>query len=129
MSEPKYKTKHLGRKSERALDEFDLIDWKHGDITVFFDCTEFTSLCPVTKQPDYAHLTIEYVPDKVIVETKSLKLYLQRFRDTAEFNEVLVATIARAFYDQVKPKHVTVTGRFNHRGGISPTAVVTLGDV
>ncbi len=128
MSPPKYQVKHLGKQSERAVDEFDLIPWKHGSITVSFECTEFTSLCPVTKQPDYAMLVIEYVPNKHIVETKSLKLYLQRFRDTAEFNEVLVATIAKAFYDQVKPHVVTVTGRFHHRGGISPTAVVTHGD-
>lgn len=128
MTRPKYNVKHLGKQSERSVDEFDLIPWKHGDITVSFECTEFTSLCPVTKQPDYALLVIEYVPDQHIVETKSLKLYLQRFRDTAEFNEVLVATIAKAFHDQVKPRTVTVTGRFHHRGGISPTATVTLGD-
>lgn len=125
---PKYKTRHLGQRSDAPVDEFDLIPWKHGDITVFFDCQEFTSHCPVTHQPDYAHLNIEYAPAKHIVETKSLKLYLQRFRDTAEFNEVIVATIAKAFFDQVKPRYVTVTGRFNHRGGISPTAVVTLGE-
>lgn len=123
-----YQVKHLGKQSSDPIDDLDTIPWKHGAVTVFLDATEFTSKCPVTDQPDFGRITIEYVPDAVIVETKSLKLYLQRFRDTAEFNEVIIATIADDFFAQIKPRMVTVTGHFNVRGGISPTCVVTRGD-
>jgi 7-cyano-7-deazaguanine reductase len=123
-----FKPKHLGHRSEESTDELDLIPWTHGPVTVFLDATEFTSLCPVTGQPDFGRITIEYTPEDSIVETKSLKLYLRRFRDMPQFNEVIVASIADDFYKQVKPRSVTVTGHFNLRGGISPTAVVTRGE-
>jgi len=129
MGKQQYNTKHLGRRGEEAVDELDLIPWTHGPITVFLDATEFTSLCPVTKHPDFGRITIEYVPDAHIVETKSLKLYLRRYRDKAEFNEVIVAAIADEFHKQVKPRQVTVTGHFNVRGGISPTAIAIRGEV
>lgn len=124
----RYNTQHLGRRSEKAVDKLDLVPWKHGPITVFLDATEFTSLCPVTEHPDFGRITIEYVPGNHIVETKSFKLYLRRFREIAEFNEVIVATIADDFFKQVKPRSLTVTGHFNVRGGISPTAVATRGE-
>lgn len=124
----KYSPRHLGKQSESAVKKLDLIPWKHGAVVVTLDCSEFTSLCPVTKHPDFAQLTIEYVPDGAIVETKSLKLYLRRFRSKAEFNEVIIATIATDFYKQVRPRRVVVTGRFNVRGGISPTAIATRGE-
>lgn len=79
---------------------------------------EFTSHCPVTKQPDYASLTFIYVPGKHLVETKSFKLWLQRYRHKAEFNERLVAKLCAEFVEQVKPRHLRVTGTFARRGGI-----------
>lgn len=124
----KFTPRHLGKKSEAPIDKLDLIPWASGPVTVFLDATEFTSMCPVTGQPDFGRLTIEYVPDAHIVETKSMKLYLQRFREVAEFNEVIVARIVDDFFEQVKPRSVTVTGHFNVRGGISPTAVASRGE-
>jgi 7-cyano-7-deazaguanine reductase len=124
----KYNTRHLGKNSESAVNKLDLIPWTHGAVVVTLDCLEFTSLCPVTKHPDFGQLVIEYVPAGVIVETKSLKLYLRRFRNKAAFNEVIIATIADDFFKQVRPRRVTVTGRFNVRGGISPMAVATRGE-
>jgi len=124
----KYAPRHLGKQSERSVRRLDLIGWTHGAMTVRLECSEFTSLCPVTKHPDFGQLSIEYVPAGAIVETKSLKLYLRRFRSKAEFNEVIVATIADEFYKQVRPRRVTVTGRFNVRGGISPIAIATRGE-
>lgn len=130
MSKPTaFKPRHLGKQSEASVDELDLIPWKLGPITVFLDATEFTSLCPVTGHPDFGRVTIEYTPEGHIVETKSLKLYLRRFRDVPQFNEVIVATIADDFFKQVKPRSVTVTGHFNVRGGISPTAVAMRGEL
>jgi 7-cyano-7-deazaguanine reductase len=119
----KFKAKHLGKQSQRAVTTLDLIPWNKGDMEVTLDCTEFTSHCPVTKQPDFAKLTITYMPDAYIVETKSMKLYLWQFRDRAEFNEKLVAQIADDFQKQLNPIRVRVEGRFNTRGGIAVTAV------
>lgn len=124
----KYNTRHLGKQSEGAVKKLDLIPWTRGAVVVTLGCLEFTSLCPVTSHPDFGQLAIEYVPDGAIVETKSLKLYLRRFRNKAEFNEVIVATIADDFYKQVRPRRVVVTGRFNVRGGITPMAVATRGE-
>jgi len=69
-------SQHLGKPSNEPVDEVDLIDWVGEAILIRLDCSEFTCICPVTGQPDFGTLTIEYVPDKHLVETKSLKLYL-----------------------------------------------------
>lgn len=114
--------KHLGTQSQRAIDTLDLIPWKGGHTVVTLNATEFTSHCPVTKQPDFGQLVIEYCPDKHLVETKSMKLYLWQFRDRAEFNESIVDSIATDLFRQVKPVWLTVTGHFNTRGGIAVTA-------
>lgn len=121
----KFKPKHLGRQSQSAVVELDLIPWDSGDVVVQLDCSEFTSHCPVTKQPDFGRLEIRYCPRAHLVETKSLKLYLWQFRDRAEFNEQIVARIAKAFCEQVNPMWVAVTGVFNTRGGISVRAEAT----
>ena len=92
-------------------------------MTVTFDCREFTSLCPVTGQPDFAQLTIRYRPRKRLIETKSLKLYLWSFRERRLFNESIVAEIAATIMKQAQPEWVDVEGRFAHRGGIGVTAI------
>jgi len=79
---------------------------------------EFTSHCPVTGQPDYAELTFVYQPDAYIVETKSFKLWLQRWRDRKAFNEQIVHDLAIDFAAQVRPRSVRVKGVFSRRGGI-----------
>ncbi len=119
---------HLGKPSNQPVDKVDLIPWDGGRIVVRLDCSEFTSLCPVTGQPDFATLAIEYVPRAHLMETKSVKLYLWRFRDTRAFNESLVDSIAADLYGQLAPRWLRVTGRFNPRGGISITVTAERGD-
>ena len=118
-------TRHLGRISNKATNTLDLVPWGGGGLVVTLQCSEFTSHCPVTGQPDFATLRIEYMPDKSIVETKSLKLYLWSYRDKAMFNEQIVEKIAADIIKQVRPKWVTVAGAFAQRGGISVQATAT----
>lgn len=115
--------KHLGEQSQEAVTEFDLIPWTGGQTVVTLECSEFTSHCPVTKQPDFGKLEISYCPDEHILETKSVKLFLWQYRSKADFNEVIVSQLADAVFAQAQPKWVTVVGHFNTRGGIAVTAM------
>ena len=119
---------HLGKPSNQPIDTVDLIPWTGGPITVRLECADFTSLCPVTGHPDFATLDIEYRPDRHLVETKSLKLYLWRYRDEQTFNEHLVAEIASDLERQIRPRWLRVTGRFHARGGIAVTVSAERGD-
>jgi 7-cyano-7-deazaguanine reductase len=83
-----------------------------------FTFPEFTSMCPVTSQPDFGHMVIDYVPDKWLVESKSLKLYLQSFRNHGAFHEDVTVTIGRRVADLLKPKWLRIGGYFNPRGGM-----------
>ncbi|MBL4839099.1 MAG: NADPH-dependent 7-cyano-7-deazaguanine reductase QueF [Kordiimonadaceae bacterium] len=85
---------------------------------VRFTCPEFTSLCPVTGQPDFAHLVLDYVPDEKLVESKSLKLFLQSFRNHAAFHEDCTVGIAQRLVDEMKPKWLRMGGYWYPRGGI-----------
>jgi 7-cyano-7-deazaguanine reductase len=85
---------------------------------VRFACPEFTSLCPVTGQPDFAHLVIDYVPDKLLVESKSLKLYLQSFRNHAAFHEDCTVGIAKRLVAEISPLWLRIGGYWYPRGGI-----------
>ena len=89
------------------------------DYFVKFNCPEFTSLCPITGQPDFATLTIRYIPAKVLVESKSLKLYLFGFRNHGDFHEDVVNIIYNDLVALMKPKYMEVIGKFTPRGGIS----------
>lgn len=93
-----------------------------GDITVTLFCKEFTSICPLTRQPDFAQIEIIYVPDKFIVESKSLKLYLESYRNTGVFHEHLAVDIARDFIKILNPLKIDVIVKFNVRGGIAINA-------
>ena len=84
-----------------------------------FDCPEFTSLCPVTGQPDFAHIAIEYVPGRRCIESKSLKLFLGSFRNQGCFAEAIVNRIRDEVVKVCRPRRVTVTGDFTARGGIA----------
>ena len=86
---------------------------------VTFDCPEFTSLCPVTGQPDFAHITVEYWPRRHCVESKSLKLYLGSFRNQGSFAETIVNRILDDLVACCHPRRAIVTGRFSSRGGIA----------
>ena len=94
---------------------------KHPDNDYFvkFNCPEFTSLCPITGQPDFAAITISYVPDVKMVESKSLKLYLFSFRNHGDFHEDCVNIIMKDLIKLMDPKYIEVWGKFTPRGGIS----------
>lgn len=89
------------------------------DYFVKFNCPEFTSLCPITGQPDFANIIISYVPDKKLVESKSLKLYLFSFRQHGDFHEDVVNIIMKDLIKLLEPKYIEVWGKFLPRGGIS----------
>lgn len=84
-----------------------------------FICTEFTSLCPKTGQPDFARIYINYIADKQMVESKSLKIYLFSFRNHGDFHEDCVQKICDDLYNKMKPKYLEVVGEFTPRGGIT----------
>jgi len=88
------------------------------DYAISFSCPEFTSLCPLTGQPDFAHLVIDYVPDKFILESKSLKLYLFSYRNHGAFHEACTVQIAKDIIACIKPKWLRIGGYWYPRGGI-----------
>lgn len=89
------------------------------DYMVSFDCPEFTSLCPITGQPDFARIVINYIPDEKMVESKSLKLYLFSFRNRGDFHEDCVNIIMKDLKKLMNPKYIEVKGIFTPRGGIA----------
>ena len=94
------------------------------DYTITIKCPEFTSVCPKTGQPDFGCLTFEYVPDKLCIELKALKLYLQSFRNQGIFYENVTNRIFDDFIEVVKPRSATLESRWGARGGI--TSVITV---
>ncbi|MBO7441933.1 MAG: NADPH-dependent 7-cyano-7-deazaguanine reductase QueF, partial [Paludibacteraceae bacterium] len=96
-------------------------DNKHqgNDYWVKFNCPEFTSLCPITGQPDFATIYISYIPNVKMVESKSLKLYLFSFRNHGDFHEDCVNIIMKDLIKLMDPKYIEVWGKFMPRGGIS----------
>lgn len=124
---------HLGRKSILTSDQIAqpsiILDTFPNpridrEFVVKFVFPEFTSMCPVTGQPDFAIITIEYVPDKLCVEMKSLKLYFLAFRDKGIFYEAVANTIAEDLVGALKPEKLSVVADFAVRGGT--TGVVTV---
>ena len=95
------------------------------DYHIAFECPEFTCLCPMTGQPDFATISIDYVPDALCVELKSLKLYLWSYRDEGAFHEAVTNRICDDLVAAMKPRSITVTGKFWVRGGITTTVMVT----
>lgn len=89
------------------------------DYRVTLDCPEFTSLCPKTGQPDFAHIHIRYIPDEYLVESKSLKLYLFSFRNHGDFHEDCINIIMKDLVKLLNPKYLEVEGIFTPRGGIA----------
>lgn len=88
------------------------------DYLVRFTAPEFTSLCPITGQPDFAHFVIDYAPDQSIVESKSLKLYLASYRNHAAFHEDCTLAIGKRIVAAIKPKFLRIVGYWYPRGGI-----------
>ena len=112
------KTKY---KTDYAPEVLEAFVNKHqgNDYWVEFTCPEFTSLCPITGQPDFAEINIAYIPAEKMVESKSLKLYLFSFRDHGDFHEDCVNIIMKDLVRLMQPKYIEVTGFFTPRGGIS----------
>ena len=104
--------------SPKVLESFPNIHPQR-DYWVTLTCPEFTTLCPKTGQPDFATLTIRYIPAKRLVESKSLKLYLFGFRNHGDFHEDVVNTIYDDLTALLRPKYMEVVGKFASRGGIS----------
>ncbi len=115
----------LGKKAEYKTDYapevLETFENKHkeNDYWVQFNCPEFTSLCPITGQPDFAEIKIMYIPGERMVESKSLKLYLFSFRNHGDFHEDCVNTIMKDLIRLMQPKYIEVEGIFTPRGGIS----------
>ena len=89
------------------------------DYTITIRCPEFTSVCPKTGQPDFGEIVIEYCPDKVCIELKSLKYYMQSYRDKGIFYEALTNEILDDLAGACKPRRMKVTSKFTPRGGIT----------
>lgn len=95
------------------------------DYWVTFDCPEFTSVCPITGQPDFGKISINYIPDKLCLESKSLKLYLFSFRNYPAFHEEVTNRILSDIVKTINPRQIIVRGEFRPRGGISITVEVS----
>lgn len=121
MNELKNLGKTTDYKFEYSPDFLEAIENKNPDRNYFVKLTsdEFTCVCPITHQPDFATIKIRYIPDKKLVESKSLKLYLTSFRNTGTFHEDAVNKIADDLIKLLNPKYLEVQGIFSVRGGIA----------
>ncbi len=111
-------TRYPGSPEEATLEVFDNPE-SGRDYEIEFETAEFTSLCPVTSQPDFARITITYVPERKCIESKSLKLYLFSFRNHRGFAEEIVNRILDDLIKACRPRRAAVKGRFTPRGGIT----------
>ncbi len=114
----KSETEVLNSPENAVLETFKNL-YSERDYEITFECPEFTSLCPVTNQHDFGEITIKYVPDKLCVESKSLKLFLFAFRNHNTFHEETVNIILDRIVAACSPRYVEVTGYFRPRGGIA----------
>lgn len=112
------KTEYRDDYASEVLEAF-INKHQDNDYMVTFNCPEFTSLCPITGQPDFAKIKINYIPDVKMVESKSLKLYLFSFRNRGDFHEDCVNIIMKDLVKLMDPKYIEVKGFFTPRGGIS----------
>jgi 7-cyano-7-deazaguanine reductase len=121
---PKPNLTQLGRKAaaatspDRAKIESVPKPFSKHDYLVRLVCPEFTTLCPITGQPDFAHIVIDYVPGKALVESKSLKLFLQSFRNHGDFHEACTVSIGDRLIKAIAPKWIRVSAYWYPRGGI-----------
>jgi 7-cyano-7-deazaguanine reductase len=111
-------TTYLTNYSPKLLESFPNKN-PQSDAWTTFLCTEFTSLCPKTGQPDFARITLNYIADKKMVESKSMKLYLFSFRNHGDFHEDCIQTICDDLVKLLSPKYLEVIGEFTPRGGIA----------
>ncbi len=112
----------MSKDSTNVLDTFESPETDR-DYTIRITMPEFTCLCPLTGQPDYAKFQLEYIPDLLCVELKSLKLYMGSFRDTAAFHEAFTNRILNDLVELTEPRFMRLTADWNVRGGIFTTVV------
>lgn len=136
MTPPDYdKLDQLGEKSQLPESpdsaKLERVENPHPDrpYLIRFTCPEFTSLCPVTGQPDFAHLVIDYAPDKYIVESKSLKLFLGAFRNHGAFHEECTVSIAARIAEEISPIWLRIGGYWYPRGGIPIDVFYQIGEL
>jgi len=110
----------MKKQSSKKLETF-INSHPDRDYRIEMECPEFTCLCPKTGQPDFAEIEISYIPDKLCIELKSLKLYLWSFRDEGAFHEKVINDILNDLVKACKPRWMEVVGDFNVRGGIHAT--------
>jgi len=133
MSRQREELQQLGRPTPYTFnytpEVLEAFDNQHPDrdYWVQFNCPEFTSLCPITGQPDFAEIRILYIPDIKMVESKSLKLYLNSFRNHGDFHEDCINIILDDLVRLMQPRYIEVTGIFVPRGGISIYPYVNYG--
>lgn len=112
----------MATRPSRTLDTFPNPS-PHRDYWIRHECPEYTAVCPVTGQPDFGTIVVLYVPGKLCVELKSLKLYIWSFRDEGHFFEQVTNQVCDDIGKALKPRKLTVIGRFNVRGGITSQVV------
>lgn len=126
---------HLGKQSEIQTDPdkviLDRIPKPNSDLlySCRFTIPEYSSLCPVTGQPDYALLIIDYVPDKYLVESKSLKLWMFSYRNVGHFHEAVTVSIGNRLNNELKPHWLRIAGFWNGRGGIAIDVISEHGEL
>ena len=121
---------HTNYTFDYTPEVLEVFDNKHpnSDYFVKFNCPEFTTLCPKTMQPDFGTVYISYIPDKKMVESKSLKLYLISFRNHGDFHEDSINIIMNDLIHVMDPRYIEVWGKFTPRGGIQSTPIVIMGN-
>ena len=122
-SEQKYPT----APTQAKLEVFKNI-YSDRNYEINFDCPEFTSLCPVTGQPDFGHIALTYIPDEFCIESKSLKIFLYAHRNCNTFHEEAVNSILNAVVEACHPRWAEVVGKFNPRGGIAINVRASTGE-
>jgi len=119
----KGETRYPSTPDEATLETFENAN-RQRNYWIQFKTSEFTSLCPITGQPDFATITIDYIPEKLCVESKSLKLYLFSFRQMGTFYEEIVNRIYTDLFEQLQPRRLVVNGDFTARGGITSSVKI-----
>ncbi|RPJ16921.1 MAG: NADPH-dependent 7-cyano-7-deazaguanine reductase QueF [Desulfobacteraceae bacterium] len=125
---PSYKAEKPDTVKMSVLEPMDYKYRQKRDIDIEIEQPEFTSVCPMTGLPDFGCIIIRYIPDKKIIELKSLKYYLLQYRNVGIFYEHLVNRILDDLVAVLKPKRMEVTGEFTARGGITTMVTATFGD-
>ena len=123
----KGETRYPTSPEEAVLETFENANQKR-NYWITFQTSEFTSLCPITGQPDFATITIEYIPEKLCIESKSLKLYLFSFRQIGTFYEEIVNRIYSDLHGLLNPRRLIVNGDFTARGGITSSVKIDSAD-